>query len=450
MRTCFKSQRTRIREAENRIQDWLNPNPNRIAEVQLRKLQKVWADAITNIPFYKNLIKKKEAPHVIESIKQFRQEVPFLTKDMLRNQANLFRRVNPSPDKELMTAGSTGEPLHFGVWNTEGHHNAVNVLVGRLANGMDIRKDKIFLIWGHSHLLGTGLKGKINHAKRKTQDYLIKYKRVDAYNLSRKKAILYLHKMLKYKPKVLIGYSNVVDLFVRYNEEMQDKAASIKLKMIICTAEMFSRQDSKKKIESFFEAPVIMEYGSVECGGLAYQLHGKYYKSFWWSKFLELDGSEKNYLENSPLLVTDLNIRYLPIIRYYIGDEISGANKLCEGQLICFKNIAGRMHDMIDLGDGEVIHSMGLFHCIHQEPEVLNIQLILEPDEIRILLVCKKCEGIEARIRNRLLDLNARLQSCKIDYVEDLQTNLAGKRQWIIDRRNILPEGHKHEKRKKI
>ncbi len=133
--------------------------------------------------------------------------------------------------------------------------------------------------------------------------------------------------------------------------------------------------------------------------------------------------------------MTALYPRYLPLFRYDTGDEVSLPSTGNYGQVLRFERLEGRHHDVVVLEDGMAIHSMGLFHCIHQESNVANIQMTLDQNGIRILLIGEPDEGATNRIRRRLADLAPSLSNCRIDYVEDIQTNIAGKRRWIIDRR---------------
>jgi phenylacetate-coenzyme A ligase PaaK-like adenylate-forming protein len=53
------------------------------------------------------------------------------------------------------TSGSTGNPFELGVFRDEGEVNAVNQIVGQMANGLGI-DDCTLWIWGHAYTLGGG------------------------------------------------------------------------------------------------------------------------------------------------------------------------------------------------------------------------------------------------------------------------------------------------------
>ena len=74
---------------------------------------------------------------------------------------------------------------------------------------------RVFLMWGHSHLLGTGARGTVNHLKRTVADRLLGYRRVDAYRLSPAICAEYAEALIAFRPLALISYASALDLFAR-------------------------------------------------------------------------------------------------------------------------------------------------------------------------------------------------------------------------------------------
>jgi phenylacetate-coenzyme A ligase PaaK-like adenylate-forming protein len=141
-------------------------------------------------------------------------------------------------------------------------------------------------------------------------------------------------------------------------------------------------------------------------------------------------------------LVTTLYRRYTPLLRYRQGDALAGAVKLAHGHVSRFARLNGRCNDMIRLDSGSTIHSVAIFHCIHQEPCVLNIQLVLESRGPTLRLVTAPGFGLEAeqRIRQRLGQVAPELSECVFEQVTDVEPNRAGKRRWFVDKRSTA--GH--------
>ena len=412
---------------------WLHPDPKEVCGLQLEKLNCVWRDAVSNMPYYQRLVSKKEAPSHFNSLADFFKNVPILTKEKIAASPDLFRRPDEKPDRIAMTAGSTGNPLHFGLYKREADFSSSDLFVGRIANGMEMG-DRIFLLWGHSHLLGTGWKGKYKHLLRKTSDWALSYKRMDAYHLDRQTARSYMKKLLDFNPQICIGYASALDLFVRHNEDFRQQVKGLGLKFVVATSEVMPRPDSHKIIEDFFNCPLVMEYGGVEFGAVAHNRPYEPYRVYWWNCLAEtLDEAGTAAANSTPLVVTSLYLRYVPFIRYRTGDEIRGERTVFNRSLVSFSEVCGRHNDALELTDGSILHSVSLFHCIHQESDVYNIQLIVDPAGLHILLVANnKDPQMISRIRRRLRDLSPLLENCEIKIVPDLVTNRAGKRRWIV------------------
>ena len=68
---------------------------------------------------------------------------------------------------------------------------------------------------------------------------------------------------------------------------------------------------------------------------------------------------------------------------------------------------------------------------------MLNIQMVIEDAGPRLKLVVGRAPdaGFEARIRARLRQVHPSLETAPLEYVQDLATNVAGKRRWFVDRR---------------
>jgi phenylacetate-coenzyme A ligase PaaK-like adenylate-forming protein len=150
-----------------------------------------------------------------------------------------------------------------------------------------------------------------------------------------------------------------------------------------------------------------------------------------------------NYLECSPAasdaaILTTLYRRYTPLIRYRVGDTLEGAERLHHGHVTRFAAVAGRVNDVLTLGDGHSIYNLAVLHCVHQEPGVHHIQLVVNDDGIVVNLVTQGNAGaeMEARIRRRLAQVHPALGRATFRYVEDLETSTAGKRRWFVDHRS--------------
>jgi phenylacetate-CoA ligase len=418
----------RLVEARQLQKEWRHADPDAAAKQQLHALQERWSEAVANVPYYGEMVTRGDAPQTIVSLDAFTRDVPVLTRKDLIDQRAMFQR-SVEPHHCLQTAGSTGEPLQFGCFkDEEAKHTGLQQWVARLSNGMS-ESSKLFLLWGHSHLLGTGAVGCIRDKQRRAKDWLMGYKRVNAYLIDAELAASYFESMRRARPEVVIGYSCALDMFARYNMAAGRSAKDLGIKLCVACSENFPKPDSREILEAWFGCPVLMEYGGVDFGACAHEVAGEAgYRTFPWSHVVEVEGGG----QDGAILVTNLTHRYLPLFRYRNGDQLSGAMCRSDGHVTRFNAIEGRIHDVLEMPRGSSIHSMALFHCIHQEP-VHSIQLVIKGDERRLRLAAEALPvDVKQRIRARLMDLHPDLADYPIDLVDDVTTNRAGKRRWIV------------------
>src|SRR5262245_26277889 len=134
-----------------------------LAKQQLSALQSVWADAVSEVPYYARLVAERNAPRVIDSWRDV-AELPILSREILRDRADEFIRRSGPPMSVMRTAGSTGTPLSVGMNQAERDLMRVVKMSAWQAFGYD-RSSRLFLIWGHAHLLGNGWIGRVRPVK---------------------------------------------------------------------------------------------------------------------------------------------------------------------------------------------------------------------------------------------------------------------------------------------
>ncbi len=401
---------------------------------QLLLFRDIWADCVNDVIYYKRLVSEGNAPKTINSWDDFRQ-IPKLERRILQDSPQEFRRISGAPDSYLSTGGSTGQPIRFGQWRSELAPVRIAKLVPWIRLGYTLN-DPIFWIWGHAHLLGTGLQRHYNHTVRRAKDWLAGYHRVDAYSLSKEKAHRIARKIIQLKPAGLIGYAAVLDLFCRYTTEYHDDMRSAGLKFIMPCAEPPPRDDTFDLFRSVFSCPIVQEFAGVDFGHVGFKIDTDPYLLFPDLNILEVV-SESPGVETGAAMVTSLYRRYVPLIRYRQGDIITGARVDQNGTVLSFAEQQGRINDMIQMQDGEMVYSAALIHCFKPEARVLNLQLVIGDSgpSFSVVVAEPLAVAAEKKIRHRLKQVNAQLESAPFQYVTDLATNRAGKRRWVVDRR---------------
>ena len=407
---------------------------------QLDSVSRLWADAVADIPYYAGLVDCGVVPAKLRTWGDF-STIPILTRQILQDRAAEFVRNSGPPDGYTMTAGSTGTPLRLGM--NQQCRDLMRIV--KLTAWMEFGytpAERLFLIWGHSHLLGTGWKGKINHWKRKLADAVIGYERVDAYLLNHEACLDYAERLIRCRPCGVIGYASALGMFARHTSQFRDQFRALGVRFILATAEPMPTSDTQEVLEDLFGCPVVQEYGGAEFGQVAFKIGAKPFDVYSDLVYLESSGIKD---ENSPgevSLVTTLYPRYVPLFRYQLGDALIGMARMEHGHVKSFDAVAGRLNVVIRFGDGNCVHSVAIFHCIHQESSVHSIQMVLKDDGLEILLAGTSGgdASVDRRIRKRLTQVYPPLGNARLTHVEDILTNRSGKRRWFVDQRTLPPQ----------
>jgi phenylacetate-coenzyme A ligase PaaK-like adenylate-forming protein len=406
-----------------------------IQDYQLSRFKSVWHECRRDVIYYRNLVDSGFAPAEISSWEDV-HAIPLLTRRILQERSSEFRRICSRPDEFRMTGGSTGEPIRLGVWKRELQPQKLAKLALWQRCGYE-QGDRLFLIWGHLHLLGSGIRKYLNHGIRKIKDRILGYKRVNAYSLSPEKCDKIARALIQFKPRGLVGYSSALDYFVRQTTRYHNQFAQLGLKFVMPAAEMAPHSDTFALLKSVFQCPVVQEFGGVEFGQVAMKYGDEPFRVFHDLNYVETVNLSGHTDDQDCCVVTSLNERYIPLIRYVQGDRLESAQKLPNGHVHSFGSLRGRVNDVVSLKDGSVVHSVGILHCIHQETSVINVQLVLRDCGATVHLVVNHGydEKVESTIRARLNRISPILGDAPIELVTDLQTTRAGKRRWLIDQR---------------
>lgn len=407
---------------------------------QVEKFNAVWKTARENVPFYRKWQEKFGLPDEIRDLAELK-DWPILTKADLRKLEDFIRTDIPYPSGLCLTGGSTGEPVRLPSWGDP--MAGVSQMMGRAAYGIELG-DRTFLLWGHEHLYGTGIKRKINAYKRRFKDWLAGWTRVSAYDLGADAMHCAYAKLVQVQPKFIIGFSPAVLAFVRQNAANAHKVASVRV--ILCTAGPLT-SDEKQEIVDYFtpipnpQSPIpklCMEYGSVECGIMAYTRPSDGQYNVFWNTHLLQAKKENGEYKN---LVTRLTDCYIPLIRYDIGDYLElDPEREAENErsVLEIKTVKGRPSEMLKFKCGVSFFGALIGDCVKQVPEVVSSQIAVNEDEdrleIRVTANVALAQTSLGLIRNRfeLTVANASKLTLKVVQVQKLFTTVGGKTPRVI------------------
>lgn len=403
-----------------------------IEKHQLESFNRQWLTIKHTVPYYKDLSLSRNLPDRFVSLEEMAKSLPVMTKAIIRDQGQRLMSSEKKPDYWRRTGGTTAEPVKIPSWKSEVTYTTSDFWLGRKWYGIK-PSDRLFLIWGHSHLLGGGLRGWFNGKTRFVKDKLHGYYRYPAYDMSDKSMRLAAQKLLVFRPTYIIGYSVALDHFVRVNEDLAPSFRRLKLHAAIGTAESFPRQDSKQKISKVLGCPVAMEYGAAELGVIGHTHPNGGYRFFWKNFIVETVPTSRDRIKS--IRITSLYPRCCPLIRYEIGDEIIVTEEDEKQRFVCYaEDILGRCNDYVKLDNGEFIHSEAFTHAIKYDESILAYQIVQENFTLTLRYISQHplSKNAEELLRLRLKKISNPLYSINICHVKHLTKSIAGKTPMIV------------------
>jgi phenylacetate-CoA ligase len=296
--------------------------------------------------------------------------------------------------------------------------------------------DSTVLLWGHSHLFGSGVKGQINEFKRRFLDWVVNINRLNAYDLSLATIENYFQKIREGDPVCIIGYTSSLFSISRYIiEQGIDFRPKAALQGIIVTSETVTENDIKI-IQQAFRSRVIIEYGTAETSVIAYSLPGSDGLRVFWDSFIA-----QTDIDNQLMLTTIYN-REFPLINYNTSDIVKPLTQAQES-IFWIENVKGRARDNVrirtlyggalELSGILIVHILkgihGIFSISYQQASNDAIDIFLVSDKKLDLkfLHTKFMKELSSEYRD--FDSSA----IRFHQIEQLPKTIAGKAKIKID-----------------
>ena len=398
-----------------------------IARWQLDRFNELWQTLRRDVPHYRSLSGDRSLPSRFCSLEEFRDGMPPMDRGTLQVAGDALRNPGARSSGVRTTGGSTAEPIKVEVTSGEARVAARDLWYARSWLGVD-PADRLFLIWGHSHTLGEGPRSLITGMWRKAKDLALGYARHSAYDMTDDGLRIAAERMLSFRPTWVLGYAVALDRFARVNADRGDALRGLGLKAVVCTAEAFPRQDSRRRLAQLFGCPVVMEYGSVETGPIAHERAPDRYLVFWRHHLLE--AVESTDVPGAyELLVTSLFHRRTPLVRYRMGDlivPVEGSPSVHRE----LRRVLGRCNDVVVLRDGTRIHSEGFTHALKDIPGISRFQVVQQASgEVVLQSVAPRALAAAAlaRLHRRLGRTHPAMKEVVVERVESLPLTIAGK-----------------------
>jgi phenylacetate-CoA ligase len=404
-------------------------NRDEMIKYQISKLRKLIHHCYVNVPYYTNIMKERKInPKAVESM-NYIQQFPILTKEIIKENYELFIPINSNNIKGIKTSptgGTTGSIL-----NKRNDANTRSSIWGsyrRFYDWMGITPgDMILTYWG-GHIRKPNYR---EHFKNLLSNKLRNTISFNAYDTCPNTIDLIIKCLKSGKIKLIQSYPQALYTLAL---QLRERGNSFKIKAIMTTSEPLMPQH-RELFREVFNCEAYDQYGCGEIGGIAYECEAH--------NGLHIT-EERVYLEineNNELLITDLDNFAMPFIRYYNGDQAEFASEdcLCGRKSKVMKRILGRTCDYLLCRNGQSLHWAYFWHLLFDTEIALKrnfkkFQIVQKSEDFLLFRyvgdkLTKLDEGILLRmIREKMGDI-------KIDFIkeDDIECSISGKYRPVIN-----------------
>jgi phenylacetate-CoA ligase len=346
----------------------------------LVSLQTLVAYCRKHVPYYRDLLKDFPSDFPV-SFEDYRF-LPPLEKDVIRHTpekliSDLFSQ------KQLhisSTGGSTGQPIFVYRSIEEVVFSEVPYQTFLLNIGGE-RGQRIGTLYGGSLDVNETFS-----IKKNLRNYLLNISEHGCFRLNEKYLLSVHADFEKFQPDIIFAYAGAIDLLSKTLEKHGIKPSYPKYSILTAGERLDKKQE--KHIENVFKKPIAQQYGSRDVLCMAYKKDGEsHYKINNWNYLLEPE-KEPDRNGISPILVTMLFSRAMPLLRYSIDDlgRFPSDWKSAVPSLY-LKDVIGRSVDFIYLPNQKQIHGIE-FPRIFRDYDILLFQVTQQENsdvEIKIL-----------------------------------------------------------------
>lgn len=378
-----------LKDRSHRLREWKRLEEQQwwskpqLMAYQWERLQALVDYAGVHSPYYRDLFAANRIdPEKILSGADFRK-IPVTKKKDIRDHLDRF--ISDDYKKSSLvsakTGGSTGVSLNLYFDEAcQEKRNAAQLMADRWA-GWDLGMKRA-AVWGNPPVAKTA-KQKLRHHLLDRTIYL------DTMNLNEQSMAEFVDRWSSEQPQAVFGHAHSIYLFARYLQK--HGVTRCRPKAIVATSMMLLEHE-RRLIEEAFECKVTNRYGCEEVGLIACeceQHQGMHLNlPHVYVEFLDSNDQPVKAGEPGKIVVTDLNNKAMPLIRYRVEDVGVFTEEPCEcGRgFPILKHLEGRVADFLKLPDGGQVAGISLVErTLTRVPGVEQMQLVQDRlDHIRI------------------------------------------------------------------
>ncbi len=356
-----------------------------IKNKQWESIKKLLDHSYKNTNFYKEGFDKAGVhPNDIKTWDDYCQ-IPFLTKDDVRNHnGNLFAE-NFDKYINFYTSGSTGIPIEGYRDKRCNEFKRACGLRSSLWSGYELG-ERVYCLYGNPD---KKLSLRVNLRRK----LLTREKFLNTLDLSEASMMEFANLLRREPPSLLWGHAHNMYIFAKFLEKQGIEDIQPKG---MYSAGMVLHDWERNQVEKVFNCKFQDRYGCEEIGLIAAeckQQEGLHINTDdLYVEFLDKDGNPAAPGEPGTIVITDLNNYVMPFIRYKMNDVGILADKSCScGRTQpLIQKLEGRVADFLLTPEGHAISGISLTdHFGASIPGVAQIQLIQNKIDLLNLNIVK-------------------------------------------------------------
>ncbi len=408
---------------------------SRLQQAQVSRLRDLLGYCREKSPWYRQ--QWEELGINVNDIRKLDQltDLPIMTREIMRDHASKIRSNDASLQHvSKSTGGSSGSPLQFTISEDADDRRVAATFRGYGWAGAPPGAKQSYL-WGV----------RLGQTTRRQQwkDYLYSrrlYRRdmMNSFELTESNATKFVRRINKFRPRVLVGYTNPLFVLAR---AIQEQGLDVHHPSSIIVGAEKLHEFQRIQIERSFGSPVFETYGSREftlIGAECDRHCGLHLSSE--NLIVEIvddQGQPTPSGEEGQIVVTDLFNLATPFIRYAIGDRAVAGFSQCEcGRgLPLLRKVVGRQLDILKLPDGRQVPGEFFPHFFKDLPAIRQFQVVqLQRDEILISVVTESrwSEQDSDRVCDQIRAAIGESSRLRVEEVEQIELTASGKMRVVI------------------
>lgn len=396
---------------------------NKIELIQIKRFNSIWKRAYRDFKFYADYKRRYNLPDKIYSLKDT-YKFPIISKFDISNNYKLIEK-DCKTNKNTKTGGTSGLVTYFPTGFIDSTINFNRQIYLREKFGINPFSKGLY-IWGHSHKFNKNFFSKnLTIFIKFLKNFFFNRKYLSAYDLSEEKIKIIINEIKKENYQYVLSYASTFDVLIKFL--IANKITLLtKVKFIITSENInFHIPDILKVLPN---VELINEYGMAETGVIGYNIK---------SNFLCIENLWHSFLlqeEDSNLILTDLDQKVFPLIRYSPDDSVSTKDT----SSIFFFTINGKKRPFFKLKTYKVIKqisSIVLDHVFKNIDEIYSVQYYFDDKKESLNIFFCSTKPISSSYLMEIIHqkLNYNFNNINIKRIEKPIKTIAGKFKYLLD-----------------